>query len=90
VVSYKTHGKEERKLLNNNYKRDRSVMSREETRARLMEALEEIADYAAMMKGAMAHLEEAGLSQEAAEAVLMSIMDIPGWVVSEFSEEEDD
>ena len=65
-------------------------MSREETRARLMEALEEIADYAAMMKGAMAHLEEAGLSQEAAEAVLMSIMDIPGWVVSEFSEEEDD
>lgn len=65
-------------------------MSREETRARLMEALEEIADYAAMMKGAMAHLEEAGLSQEAAEAVLMSIMDIPGWVVSEFSEEDDD
>jgi len=65
-------------------------MSREETRARLMEALEEIADYAAMMKGAMAHLEEAGLSQEAAEAVLMSIMDIPGWVVPEFSEEDDD
>jgi hypothetical protein len=65
-------------------------MSREETRARLMEALEEIADYAAMMKGAMAHLEEAGLSQEAAEAVLMSIMDIPGWVVSEFSEEDED
>jgi len=65
-------------------------MSSEETRARLMEALEEIADYAAMMKGAMAHLEEAGLSQEAAEAVLMSIMDIPGWVVSEFSEEDDD
>ena len=65
-------------------------MPSEETRARLMEALEEIADYAAMMKGAMAHLEEAGLSQEAAEAVLMSIMDIPGWVVSEFSEEDDD
>ena len=65
-------------------------MSREETRAKLMEALEEIADYAAMMKGAMGHLEKAGLSPEAAEAVLLSIMDIPGWVVSEFSEEEDD
>lgn len=65
-------------------------MALEDTRARLMEALEEIADYAAMMKGAMGHLQDAGLSPEAAEAVLLSIMDIPGWVVSEFSEEEDD
>jgi hypothetical protein len=69
----------------------------------LVEALESLTDYAAMIKGALGHLRDAGLSEEAAEAVLMSALDIPGWVrepwesedyeyedFEEWSEEDDD
>jgi hypothetical protein len=45
-----------------------------------MQAMEALADYAAMLKGAMALLKDTGLSDEAAEAVLMNALDIPGWV----------
>lgn len=49
----------------------------------LVNTLEQIADYASMLKGAMGHLTDAGLSPDAAEAVLMSLLDIPGWTSEE-------
>jgi hypothetical protein len=56
----------------------------------LVKTLESIADYASMLKGAMGHLTEAGLSPDAAEAVLMSLLDIPGWVAVDDDDDEYD
>jgi len=56
----------------------------------LVKTLESIADYASMLKGAMGHLTEAGLSPDAAEAVLMSLLDIPGWVSVDDDDDEYD
>jgi hypothetical protein len=56
----------------------------------LVKTLESIADYASMLKGAMGHLTDAGLSPDAAEAVLMSLLDIPGWVAADDDDDDDE
>lgn len=56
----------------------------------LVKTLESIADYASMLKGAMGHLTDAGLSPDAAEAILMSLLDIPGWVAADDDDDDYD
>lgn len=57
-----------------------------ERKQELLDALEGIADYAAMIKGGLGHLRDAGLSDFASESVLLYLLGIePG-----FHDEDDD
>lgn len=58
-------------------------------RENLIKALESIADYAAMIKGGLQHLREAGLSEEGAEAVLLNSLMIPGYYDPEADDYDD-
>lgn len=60
----------------------------ENTKTRLLEVLEEITDYAAMIKGSMAALQDAGLTQYGAEAVLLNLLDIPGYETDDWDDED--
>lgn len=45
----------------------------------LLTMMEQISDYAAMIRASMQQLEAAGLSREGAEAVLLNLLCIPGY-----------
>ena len=60
----------------------------ENTKNRLLEVLEEITDYAAMIKGSMTALQDAGLTQYGAEAVLLNLLDIPGYETEDWDAED--
>ena len=67
---------------------EHSLIVADNRKTRLLDALEDITDYAAMVKGSMTALQEAGLSQLGAEAVLLNLLNIPGYESDDWDDED--